>query len=83
MAPNMPSQNHNLQFSGGTDKLSYFLSGTYSYQEGILKMHPDKLSKYNLTAGINADINKWLNLDTKLTTRQYNYDYPYAYQDYM
>jgi TonB-linked SusC/RagA family outer membrane protein len=83
MFQTMPSQNHNLQFSGGTDKLSYFLSGTYSYQEGILKMHPDKLSKYNLTAGINADINTWLNLDTKLTTRQYNYDYPYAYQDYM
>ncbi|MTK52001.1 TonB-dependent receptor [Paludibacter sp.] len=83
MYQTMPSQNHNIQFSGGSDKLSYFLSGTYSYQEGILKIHPDKLSKYNLTAGVNADINKWLNLDTKLTTRQYNYDYPYAYQDYM
>jgi TonB-linked SusC/RagA family outer membrane protein len=83
MYQTMPQTNHNIQFSGGTDKLSYFLSGTYSYQEGILKINPDKLSKYNLTAGINADVNKWLNLDAKLTTRQYNYDYPYSYQDYF
>jgi TonB-linked SusC/RagA family outer membrane protein len=83
MYQTMPQENHNLQFSGGTDKLSYFVSGTYSYQEGILKIHPDKLSQYNLMAGINADVNNWLNLDIKTTNRQYNYDYPYSYQDYF
>ena len=83
MYQTMPQTNHNIQFSGGTDKLSYFVSGTYSYQEGILKIHPDKLSKYNLMAGVNADVNKWLNLDVKTSNRQYNYDYPYSYQDYF
>lgn len=83
MYQTMPQQNHNIQFSGGTDKLSYFLSGTYSKQEGILKVHPDKLNQYNIMAGVNADMNKWLNLDVKMTNRQYDYDYPYAYQDYF
>lgn len=83
MYQTMPQQNHNIQFSGGGDKISYFLSGTYSNQEGILKINPDKLTKYNLTAGINADVTNWLNLDAKLTTREYDYNYPYSYQDYF
>jgi TonB-linked SusC/RagA family outer membrane protein len=83
MYQTMPQENHNIQFSGGNDKLSYFLSGTYSYQEGILKIHPDKLSKYNIMAGVNADMNNWLNLDVKMTNRQFNYDYPYSYEDYF
>ncbi|MDI3318384.1 SusC/RagA family TonB-linked outer membrane protein [Pinibacter soli] len=83
MFQTMPSNNHNLSFSGGTDKISYYLSGSYSHDEGILKIHPDKLNKYNFIAGITADVTKWLTLDAKMSDRQYNYDYPYGYQDYF
>ncbi len=78
----MPSQNHNIQLTGGTEKLNYYLSGAYNYQEGIMKIKPDKLNKYNLTLGINSKVNDWLDIDAKIMTREADYDYPYAYQDY-
>lgn len=77
-----PQQNHNLQITGGSEKLNYYLSGAYDYQEGIMKIKPDKLNKYNFTLGINSKVNSWLDIDAKVMTREYDLSYPYAYQDY-
>lgn len=76
-----PQQNHNLQITGGGEKISFALSGAYQYQEGILKIKPDKLNKYNLSLSINANVNKWLDIDSRISIRQYDFNYPYAYQD--
>jgi len=76
------SQQHNISVQGGTDKLTYYLSGGYSHDEGIFKMNPDAVSKYNIVAGINASPTSWLDLSVKTMYRNYNYDYPYNYQDY-
>ena len=78
----IPQQNHNLQLSGGTEKLNFYLSGAYNYQEGIMKIKPETLNKYNITLGINSKFNDWLDLEAKVMTRQFDYDYPYGYQDY-
>ena len=78
----IPQQNHNLQLSGGTEKLNFYLSGAYNYQEGIMKIKPEKLDKYNITLGINSKFNDWLDIEAKVMTRQFDYDYPYGYQDY-
>lgn len=78
----IPQKNHNLQISGGSEKLNFYLSGAYDYQEGIMKIKPDKLNKYNITLGINSKVNEWLDIDAKVMTRQFDYDYPYGYQDY-
>jgi len=77
----IPQQNHNIQISGGTDKLNFYVSGAYNYQEGVLKINTDKINKYNLTLGVNANVNKWMDLEAKILTRQYSYDYPFT--DYM
>ncbi|HEY4209776.1 MAG TPA: SusC/RagA family TonB-linked outer membrane protein, partial [Puia sp.] len=76
------SQQHNLAISGGSDKFSYYLSGGYSYDGGILKMNPDAVKKYNITAAVNASVTKWLDVSAKMLYRNYQYDYPYQYQDY-
>jgi len=82
MYQTMPAQNHNINFSGGTDKLSYYMSGSYSYNEGIMKVNPNKLNKWNMMVGITADMTNWLTMEAKISDRQFNYDYPYVYQDY-
>ena len=74
----IPQQNQNIQFSGGTDRISFYVSGAYNYQEGVLNINTDKINKYNLTVGINANVNSWFDLDAKVVTRQYNYEYPYT-----
>jgi len=76
------SQNHNLSISGGSDKVSYYLSGGYSYDGGMLKMNADDVKKYNITASVNANVTSWLDVSAKMLYRNYQYDYPYSYQDY-
>jgi len=76
------SHQHNLSISGGSDKISYYLSGGYSYDGGIFKMNPDDVKKYNITASVNANVTSWLDVNVKTLFRNYQYDYPYQYQDY-
>jgi len=78
MFQTMPSQNHNINFSGGTDRLSYYVSGSYGYNEGILKPNPQKLNTYNLTASVTAEATKWLTLQAKITDRQYDLSGPFV-----
>lgn len=78
-----PQQNHVLQFAGGSDKIAYYLSGGYYDEGGIMKVNPDNLKKYNITAGITAKINEWFSVNAKLMYRNFEYDYPYAYQQYF
>jgi len=76
------SQLHNLSISGGTDKITYYISGGYSQDGGILKLNPDQVKKYNITASINASVTDYLDVSVKTLFRNYQYDYPYQYQDY-
>ncbi|WP_214071768.1 TonB-dependent receptor [Mucilaginibacter sp. dw_454] len=65
------SHNHNLSFSGGTDKTSYFISLGYSNQQGILveNTFERKVGRVNiehkltskLTVGTNFSINNSMN----------------------
>ncbi len=54
-----PIQNHQLSISGGTDNLSYMLSGGYLNQQGILINSSFK--RFTLRANLNASITRWLN----------------------
>ena len=76
-----PQQSHNLQVTGGSDKISFVLSGGYQYQEGILKIKPDIINKYNLSLSVNAKAAPWVDLEARMNLRQTDYDYPYSYQD--
>lgn len=76
-----PQQSHNLQITGGSDRISFVLSGGYQYQEGILKIKPDIINKYNLSLGVNAKAASWVDIEARMNLRQTDYDYPYSYQD--
>jgi TonB-linked SusC/RagA family outer membrane protein len=76
------SQQHNLSISGGSEKVSYYLSGGYSYDGGIFKLNPDDVKKYNITASVNASPTPWLDVNVKMLYRNFQYDYPHQYQDY-
>ncbi|OQP60476.1 hypothetical protein A3860_33360 [Niastella vici] len=76
------SQLHNINISGGSEKINYYLSAGYSNDGGIMKMNPDQVKKYNITAGINASVTDWLDVSAKTMYRNFEYDYPYEYQNY-
>lgn len=61
------SNEHNISLNGGTEKLQYYVSGSYLNQDGNLRYGNDNYKRYNATAKVNAQINKYVdfNINTK------------------
>lgn len=73
---NMPATEQALSVSGGSEKIDYYLSGRYYYQDGIFKYNSDKFNRYNLRGKGNIKINKWLELQNNTELSIYDYHYP-------
>lgn len=65
-AKSSPQTNHNVSVSGGSDKVKYFLSFGYLYQEGFFKSGDLNYSKYNVTSNVTAQIFKGLKLSLNI-----------------
>ncbi len=57
------SQEHNISFNGGSDKMQYYLSGGFLDQNGLLKINTDNYKRYNITGKINAELTSYLNVE--------------------
>ena len=70
---NVPSHNHNVSVSGGTDRLNYRVSGSFQNTNGLLKFGKDKMNRFNIDAKISAKLTDWarLNFSTKWTREDY------------
>ena len=71
-----PQMSHNLSFSGGTDRVKYYLSGGYYSEEGIFKKHPDRFQKINMRSRISFDVNDWINVSNNTSYYRSSYFYP-------
>lgn len=56
-----PMHEHNLIFSGGSDKVTYFVSGAYLYDQGLWKSGDLNYTRYNLRSNITAAITDNIN----------------------
>lgn len=61
-----PQTQHNINVSGGTDRISYFASVGYQYQDSFLKTSAIDYEKFNLRSNISAKIAKNLHFDLNL-----------------
>ncbi len=66
---------HNINLSGGTEDVSFYLSGGSYDEKGQLKQADDYFKRYNLDAKINATVTPWM--DISLLTK-----YKYAEEEY-
>ena len=71
-----PLQQHNLSLSGGNEHVKYFVSAGYNYEEGVVRINPDKLNKINFRAKIDFDINKYMRLSNNTSYYRSSYFYP-------
>lgn len=69
-----PQTQHNLSIQGGSDKVKYFVSGNYYYQEALARANETKLNRYSLRSNIDISITDKMNLGFDLST---------SYTDYM
>ena len=70
---NVPAHEHNLSISGGSDKLTYIISGNFLDQKGLLRHGEDKFNRYTLNAKFNIKMTDWLTLNytTKWTREDF------------
>lgn len=59
-------QKHILNVSGGGNNSSYYLSGSYADQKGVIKYGDDNNKRYNLRMNYDYDFSKRIRLETKL-----------------
>lgn len=59
----VPSQEHNLSVSGGSDKITYLVSGNFLDQNGLIAHGKDKFKRYTLNGKINAVLSKHVKLN--------------------
>ncbi|GAB3932474.1 TonB-dependent receptor [Larkinella terrae] len=71
-----PSRQHNLNLSGGTDKVNYFLSGSIFEKDGIMRINTDKFTSYTLRSKINAQLTPWLKVSNNTQYFDSKYTYP-------
>lgn len=64
--------NHAVSVSGGTNKLNYLFSANYFYKNGLLNYGPDDFDRYNLLAKVNAQINKYVDLNLNVQYQSNN-----------
>ncbi|MEX6690577.1 TonB-dependent receptor [Danxiaibacter flavus] len=73
---NNPSTEHAISVGGGSDKVSYLVSGRYYHQDGIFRYNSDNFNRYNLRVKGSAKVNDWLTLNSNTDFSSYNYRYP-------
>lgn len=74
-----PSQTHNVSIQGTSGKTNYYLSFGYDEKEGIMKVRPDELKKYNVSVNVSTDIFDWLQVGARVNYSRKNYTRPDVY----
>lgn len=64
------SQRHNISVAGRSGSTSYYLSGAYDLQNGVLRVAEDKFDRYAMRAKINFKPFEWLSVGNNSTFSQ-------------
>lgn len=74
--PTAPSYTVNFNVSQKTKKASYYLSGEYARQDGMLRYGNDIYNRYNIRGKADFQVTDWLNLSNNTSFVQRTYDQP-------
>lgn len=74
--PMSMQNNVNFSLNGGSDKLKYFFTAGYKYQDGNYRNSATNYSQANFRSNIDGQISKNIKLSIDLSGRQENRNYP-------
>lgn len=69
---------HNIDISGKTDRISYYFSGGYNCQNGMLRYGNDIYNRYNLRTKLQFKLTDWWSLSSNVSLTTSDYDYANA-----
>ncbi|MDE5890303.1 MAG: SusC/RagA family TonB-linked outer membrane protein, partial [Bacteroidales bacterium] len=75
-----PTQDYNVNVTGGSKNVSYMVSGRYYRQEGIFRVAPDNYDSFNARAKLDIKLRPWLKLSSN--TKFFNGTYFYHGNNY-
>lgn len=70
------NQKHNVNLSGGSERINYYLSGGLVDQNGIYRYGHDNYKRYNLLSNLNSQVTDWLNIRSSIKYAKGMSDYP-------
>ena len=73
---NVPSMEHAISVSGGSEKVNFMLSGRYYSQDGVFRYNSDDFTRYNLRLKGSIKVTDWLTINSNTDFSSYNYKYP-------
>lgn len=53
------STNHTIDISGKTDKINYYISGGYQYQDGLIRYGVFNFNQYNVRSKLDIQLTPW------------------------
>jgi TonB-dependent starch-binding outer membrane protein SusC len=68
---NAKQQDHNLSFSGSSEKSTYYFSLGYTSQEGVTI--PNEMKRFSLRANADQKVKKWLTIGTNVAVTRNDY----------
>ncbi len=68
-----PTQDYNVNVSGGSKNVNYMVSGRYYHQDGNFRIGKDYFDSYNVRAKTDVKIRPWLRLSTNMRYFARNY----------
>ncbi|NLR80821.1 TonB-dependent receptor [Chitinophaga eiseniae] len=72
----LPSLEHSLNVSGGSDKINYLVSGRVYQKKGMMRISQDVYNSYNFRAKLEAEVKPWLTLTSNTQFNANDYTYP-------
>lgn len=71
-----PTQKHNFSINGGSDRIAYNISLGAQTQEGMYKINPDDLTRYNMAMNLTAKITDRFKVSGKVSHNIFDYKSP-------
>ena len=68
-----PQLQQNLSVQGGTERVRYYISGGYFYQEAMLKANDTKNKRYNIRSNIDINLTSKLSMNLDISVLKVDY----------
>jgi len=74
---NAPRFKHSLAVSGGTDKINYYVAGTYYSEKGLLTFGDESYNRLTLDAKVGAQATDWMQVNFLAKYKQEDENFPW------
>jgi TonB-linked SusC/RagA family outer membrane protein len=73
-------QKHNINFTGGTEEVNYYVSAGFYNEDGLMATATDTYKRYNLDVKLNAKPYDWMNFSILTKMVKGEEEFPWNYQ---